>query len=257
MIHSFDIDDAVKYGMTEAVILYNLRFWIEKNKANNKHFHDGRYWTYNSVKAFEELFPYLTYRNIRSAIEKLEKLNVIITGNFNQSSYDRTRWFALFDLPILTNGIVTEGKTVNTDIKQIEPLSSKPDLISVLQYLNEKTNRDFQPVPANLKLIEARLKEGGTVEKCKQVIDAKVAEWINDKKMVEYLRPSTLFNATNFAQYVGQLPKNAQVKREWQEGERNGDLIYEKYIGWRKLNRIELLAEQKAKEAAGLNDAGN
>lgn len=47
------------------------------------------------------------------------------------------------------------------------------------------------------------------------------------------------------------------IKREWQEGERNGDLIYEKYIGWRKLNRIELLAEQKAKEAAGLNDAGN
>lgn len=141
--------------------------------------------------------------------------------------------------------------------KNIEPLSSKPDLIAVLQYLNEKTNRDFQPVPANLKLIDARLKEGATVEKCKQVIDAKVAEWLNDKKMVEYLRPSTLFNATNFAQYVGQLPKNAQVKREWQEGERNGDLIYEKYIGWRKLNRIELLAEQKAKEAAGLNDAGN
>lgn len=113
MIHSFDIDDAVKYGMTEAVILYNLRFWIEKNKANNKHYHDGRYWTYNSVKAFEELFPYLTYRNIRSAIEKLEKLNVIVTGNYNQSNYDRTRWFALFDLSELTNGFVTEGKTVD------------------------------------------------------------------------------------------------------------------------------------------------
>lgn len=138
-----------------------------------------------------------------------------------------------------------------------EPLSSKPDLIAVLQYLNEKANRDFQPVPANLKLIESRLKEGATVETCKKVIDSKVAEWLNDKKMVEYLRPATLFNATNFAQYVGQVPKNAQVKREWQEGERNGDLIYEKYIGWRKLTRIELLAEQKAKESAGANNAGN
>ena len=75
--------------------------------------------------------------------------------------------------------------------------------------------------------------------------------------MSEYLRPATLFNSTNFAQYVGQLPKDAQVKREWQEGDRNGDLIYEKFIGWRKLNRIELLAEQKAKEAAGQNNAGN
>ena len=101
------------------------------------------------------------------------------------------------------------------------------------------------------------MKEGATLEKCKQVIDVKVAEWVKDKKMSEYLRPATLFNSTNFAQYVGQLPKDAQVKREWQEGDRNGDLIYEKFIGWRKLNRIELLAEQKAKEAAGQNNAGN
>lgn len=129
MIHSFDIEDAVKYGMTEAVILYNLRFWIEKNKANNKHFHDGRYWTYNSVKAFEELFPYLTYRNIRSSIEKLERLGVIITGNFNQSSYDRTRWFALFDLPILTNGFAADGKTVNTDINTDIKTDTKANVI--------------------------------------------------------------------------------------------------------------------------------
>jgi uncharacterized phage protein (TIGR02220 family) len=141
--------------------------------------------------------------------------------------------------------------------KNIEPLSSKHDLVAVLQHLNEKANRDFQPVAANLKLIQSRLKEGATVETCKKVIDSKVAEWLNDKKMVEYLRPATLFNATNFAQYVGQLPKNEQTKREWKEGERNGDLIYEKWIGWRKLTRIELIAEQKAKELAGENNAGN
>lgn len=127
MIHSFDIEDAKKYGVTEAIILYNLRFWIEKNKANEKHFYDGRYWTYNSVKAFEELFPYLTYRNIRSAIDKLIEFKVIITGNYNQSSYDRTRWFALFDLPELTNGFAETDKTVNTDIKQIKNIPASFD----------------------------------------------------------------------------------------------------------------------------------
>jgi hypothetical protein len=31
--HIFDVDDAVKYGFKEAVILGNIKFWIAKNKA--------------------------------------------------------------------------------------------------------------------------------------------------------------------------------------------------------------------------------
>ncbi len=31
--------------------------------------------------------------------------------------------------------------------------------------------------------------------------------WVGDSKMDEYLRPKTLFNATNFANYAGQLGK--------------------------------------------------
>lgn len=149
MIHSFEIEDAKKYGVTEAIILYNLRFWIEKNKANERHFYDGRYWTYNSVKAFEELFPYLTYRNIRSAIDNLIKMQVIITGNYNQSSYDRTRWFALFDLPELTNGFDQSDKTVNTDIRQIENIThpaKRKTKITLQQFLDECKEKNERPL---------------------------------------------------------------------------------------------------------------
>ena len=59
MIHSFDIEVAKKYGITEAILLNNINFWIEKNKANEINFYDGYYWTFNSKKAFSELFPYL------------------------------------------------------------------------------------------------------------------------------------------------------------------------------------------------------
>jgi len=55
-----------------------------------------------------------------------------------------------------------------------------------------------------LRLITGRLDESSLSE-CKAVIDAKVAEWARDPKMAQYLRPNTLFNATKFAQYVGQL----------------------------------------------------
>jgi hypothetical protein len=58
MIHSFNVEDAKKYGVIEAVLLSNFRFWVLHNKANKRHFYDGRFWTFNSVSAFEELFPY-------------------------------------------------------------------------------------------------------------------------------------------------------------------------------------------------------
>ena len=37
------------------------------------------------------------------------------------------------------------------------------------------------------------------------VIAKKVREWGADPKMSTYLRPATLFNATKFAQYQGEL----------------------------------------------------
>lgn len=75
----------------------------------------------------------------------------------------------------------------------------------VLAYLNSKAGRNFAATPANTKLILGRIKEGATVEDLKAVVDAKVAEWLNDSKMSQYLRPATLFNAEKFGQYAGSL----------------------------------------------------
>lgn len=95
MHHQFDIEIAQEYGLNAAVILENLNFWIAKNAANEVNFHDGRYWTYNSVKAFEALFPYMTSGTIKRTLRKLEEDGLIVTGNYNKSSYDRTKWYAL------------------------------------------------------------------------------------------------------------------------------------------------------------------
>lgn len=80
-----------------------------------------------------------------------------------------------------------------------------PQAREVLDFLNSKTNRRYQPVEANLKLIVARLKEGASVEDCRAVVAKKCREWSGDEKMDEFLRPATLFNATKFAQYRGEL----------------------------------------------------
>lgn len=95
--HSFDPLIAKEVGIECAILLYNIEFWIEKNKANNKHFYDGKFWTYNSTKAFTDLFPYMTKDVIYKALQKLIKNGYLVKANFNQSAFDRTCWYALGD----------------------------------------------------------------------------------------------------------------------------------------------------------------
>lgn len=103
----------------------------------------------------------------------------------------------------LTEPSLTEGKG---EERRGEDMSGKPDSVrDVLDHLNAKANRNYQVVPANTKLIEARIREGATVEQLKAVVDAKVRDWQHDPKMRDYLRPATLFNAEKFGQYVGAL----------------------------------------------------
>jgi uncharacterized phage protein (TIGR02220 family) len=88
----------------------------------------------------------------------------------------------------------------------IQPQVSIADqCIQVLEFLNLKTGRRYRPVPANIRFIAARLKEGASVQDMKCVIALKCREWRDDQVMSKYLRPATLFNATKFAQYEGEL----------------------------------------------------
>ena len=94
-MHHFDTDVAKEFGIEESIILQNMLFWTEKNIANQRHFYEGRYWTYNSVRAFSELFPYMTDSKIRRTLKRLEEAGMIITGRFNKVNYDRTLWYSL------------------------------------------------------------------------------------------------------------------------------------------------------------------
>lgn len=93
-----------------------------------------------------------------------------------------------------------------SDEGEVEVQAEKP-VREILDYLNLKTGAAYRMVDSNTRLIRARLDSGATVEQVKAVIDAKAKQWGKDKKMVDYLRPKTLFNATNFEQYLGELPK--------------------------------------------------
>lgn len=135
MTYQFDTDIAALYGVDESIMISNLQFWIRKNEANGKHFHDGRFWTYNSIEAFTKLFPFWTARQIRRILKSLEEKGVIVTGNYNTSAYDRTTWYAFGDSFLLkgqkhftetSNGNDESGKSVINNVTDIKP-DNKPN----------------------------------------------------------------------------------------------------------------------------------
>ena len=83
-------------------------------------------------------------------------------------------------------------------------ITKDSNAIEVLRYLNMKTGKTFQNVESNIKMINARIKDGATLDDLKRVVDVKCKKWLSDPKMSEYLRPATLFNAEKFAQYSGE-----------------------------------------------------
>ncbi len=135
MDHSFNVQVAKHYGVNEAIMLNNLYFWVEKNRANKKNFHDGRYWTYNSQEAFTELFPYWSRHKIQRILSSLEQSGLILKGNYNKNNYDRTTWYSLTDQalniyqqPIVQNCTMDRGDSHNGSCETAQPIpDSKPN----------------------------------------------------------------------------------------------------------------------------------
>ena len=152
--HSFDPVIAKQVGLNAATIYQNILCWAERNAANNKHSHDGYIWTYNSIAAFGDLFPYLTLKQIRTALMKLEDEGLIVSGCYNKSAYDRTKWYAptcplgKADLPSGANEIAQKGEPIpdiNTNNKPIKNISAHemPDDWEPMRFKVGSVSRDI------------------------------------------------------------------------------------------------------------------
>lgn len=123
--HSFERAVARQLGMPAAVVFQNLVFWIGENKKHGRNYHDGRYWTYNSLREYAEKFDYLTEKQIRTALEKLVAAGLIIKGRHHHDRFNRRNWYALGD-PICPTGHIAQPKVAIDGIAQ-EGSQSAPE----------------------------------------------------------------------------------------------------------------------------------
>lgn len=156
MQHYFDIEIATKYGINSAIILQNLAHWIKQNQANQTNFYDGEYWTFNSRRAYKELFPYLSERQINTAFEKLIENDLIKTGNYNKIAYDRTLWYALTQKGkcILHFDIMDADELQNRESQIVEPIPNDKHKIN-------KNNNKIKSLIPTLEEVQAYAKEKG------------------------------------------------------------------------------------------------
>lgn len=86
---------ANEVGVNGAIILQNFAFWIMKNKAQNKNYYDGHFWTYNGSKDLLKTFPFWSRRTLEYEIRKLQSNDYLRVGNYNKMSLDKTKWYSL------------------------------------------------------------------------------------------------------------------------------------------------------------------
>lgn len=107
-----------------------------------------------------------------------------------------------------------EIKNNSIDILSSSQDNSTPPYDEIINYLNEKTGQHYKSTTeATRKSINGRLKEGYTVDDFKKVIDIKTSQWLKDKEMSMYLRPSTLFSPSKFESYLNEATKNQPASK--------------------------------------------
>ena len=119
--HSFNTFYAHKYGIVGAILIQNFIHWILVNKRLNRNFHDGRWWTYQTIDEIAAIFNYLSKDQVKRTLEYLSKENVLVKGNYNKTKFDRTVWYAF----------VNEEEFLICENRQMEKAES-PHLYQIL-----------------------------------------------------------------------------------------------------------------------------
>ncbi len=81
-------------GIDEALVLQQVHYWVVLNQRANRNEQDGFFWTYNTFNQWAEQFSALwSVSTLKRIFARLEKRGFLISGRFNKSNIDRTKWY--------------------------------------------------------------------------------------------------------------------------------------------------------------------
>ena len=160
----------------------------------------------------------LTTQKVRTILKKLEKEGYIELLTSGSKGKESTLKITIKQ-QLFNNNVTNiseqlqqvEGGKQQQSNNNVTTLSKKKEKDNniyslVIDYLNKKANTNYRPTTKNTQsFINARVKEGYTVEDFKKVIDSKSREWLGTD-FEKYLRPATLFGS-KFENYLNEANK--------------------------------------------------
>ena len=113
----------------------------------------------------------------------------------------------------------TDKKLASKEVEVEVEVEKKNSVVKeVVGHLNETMGTNYKHTTSTtISAIQARLKEGYTVEQFKEVHIKKKNEW-NGTEHEKYLRPSTLYRPANFESYVNQTINKPKPKQPQASG---------------------------------------
>ena len=78
-------------GLNEAIVLQKLNELLSIEGIE----HNGKLWVKKSIKDWKKEFPFWSESTIKRTFKNLEKEGLIVSQNFNESEFDKTKWYTI------------------------------------------------------------------------------------------------------------------------------------------------------------------
>ena len=132
--HAFLVEDAEKYGLNAAAIMYHLRYLQDIKEAEGAIDEDGKCWVNSTYDAFSAKLPYLHVQAVRRALSKLVDAGAVEKKFNSKNRFDRELSWRVACVETDTR----ESKP--TDVQPSKPtdvhLSKSPDVIHTINTNN-------------------------------------------------------------------------------------------------------------------------
>jgi hypothetical protein len=160
---------ARKIGLNESIVVQQVHYWLEINRKIGRNFVDGKFWTYNSYKGWQENnFGFWSVETVKRAILSTESSKLLISGNYNDHPMDSTKWYtinyevfeslSLSDGSKCTNGDFIGRSKCTNPTGHFAPMTAGqnaliPQVIlhQPIPETNQRLTRDFHSIPSGEK----------------------------------------------------------------------------------------------------------
>jgi DnaD/phage-associated family protein len=187
---------AAAIGLNESIVLQQLHYWLERST----NVHEGYTWVYNTYEEWQEQFPFWSESTIRRIITKLEKQGLIITGNFNRSKIDKTKWYRINYEKLAQ--LQDEQSTAQPDTSTVQNEQSTDEIDSPSVQNEQSICSNWTDDLLNLNRPIPEITTENTTDINKEVVDTPVRESMN---------PFAFFEQNGFGvigSYIGEKISN-------------------------------------------------